>query len=180
MIDLSGMKQNLSKLPERTEQALMAYGNTAAAKLQGEAQMSRTWTDRTAQAVQRIKGYCIKTGTGVRIYLAHGVDYGVYLEFAHGKKYAVIYPTLRREGPEIMDGAVKVINRRWDGKRYSGIWKRAVLQFIRSASIRGLAQVHIWFSGIMGLDILGVLRRRNMRCFCTTRLTDIASLRAIY
>ena len=32
MIDLSGMKQNLSKLPERTEQALMAYGNTAAAK----------------------------------------------------------------------------------------------------------------------------------------------------
>lgn len=109
MIDFSEMKQNLSRLPERTERALMAYGNTAAAKLQGEAQRSRIWTDRTAHAVQRVKGYCIKTRTGIRIYLAHGVDYGVYLEFANGKKYAVIYPTLRRKGPEIMAGAAKVI-----------------------------------------------------------------------
>lgn len=111
MIDFGEMKQNLVKIPEKTERKLVKYGNTAAAMLQGEAQISRTWRDRTAHAVQRIKGYSIKTGTGVRIYLAHGVDYGVYLEFAHGKKHAVIYPTLRRKGPEIMAGAMKVINR---------------------------------------------------------------------
>ena len=109
MIDFGDMKRNLSMIPERTEKALIAYGNTAAAKLQGDAQASRTWTDRTAHAVQRIKGYCVHTGTGIRIYLAHGVDYGVYLEFANGKKYAVIFPTLRRKGPEIMAGAAKVI-----------------------------------------------------------------------
>ena len=109
MIDFSDMKKNLSRIPERAEQALEKYGETAAAMLQGEAQMSRTWTDRTSHAVQRIKGYCIRTDTGIRIYLAHGVDYGVYLEFANGKKYAVIYPTLRRKGPEIMAGAVKVV-----------------------------------------------------------------------
>ena len=37
-----------------------------------------------------IKGYCVKTEKGVRIYLAHGVDYGIYLEFANEKRYAII------------------------------------------------------------------------------------------
>lgn len=111
MIEFGEMRQNLESLPERKRRALIAYGNTAAVKLQGEAQMSRTWTDRTAQAVQRIKGYCKTTDTGIRIYLAHGVDYGVHLEFDYGKKYAVIYPTLRRKGPEIMAGAAKVIRK---------------------------------------------------------------------
>lgn len=105
------MKKNLEQIPERTSAALYAYGRTAAASLQGEAQRNRPWTDRTAQARQRIKGYCVKTDTGIRIYLAHGVDYGVYLEFANEKKYAVIYPTLRRKGPEIIAAAVKVVSR---------------------------------------------------------------------
>lgn len=111
MIEFGEMRQNLDSLPEKKRRALIAYGNTAAVKLQGEAQMSRPWRNRTAQAVQRIKGYCKTTDTGIRIYLAHGVDYGVYLEYANGKKHAVIYPTLRREGPEIMAGAAKVVRK---------------------------------------------------------------------
>lgn len=112
MIDTIQMRRNLAQIPERTEKALMAYGKTAAALLQGEAQKNRPWMDRTAQARQRIKGYCVKTDTGVRIYLAHGVNYGVFLEFANEKKYAIIYPTLRRKGPEIISAAVKVVSRK--------------------------------------------------------------------
>lgn len=110
MFDLTEMKENLSRMLDRVSDALYAYGRMAAASLQGEAQRSRPWTDRTAQARQRIKGYCVRTDHGVRIYLAHGVDYGVYLEFANEKMYAVIYPTLRRKGPEIIAAAVKVVN----------------------------------------------------------------------
>lgn len=112
MLDLSDMKQNLERVPTRIEEALMGYGKTAAASLQGEAQRRRPWTDRTAHARQRIKGYCVRTERGVRIYLAHGVDYGVYLEFAHEKRYAIIYPTLRRRGPEIIAAAIKVVSRK--------------------------------------------------------------------
>ena len=112
MIDTSQMRRNLAHIPERTEKALMAYGKTAAALLQGEAQKNRPWMDRTAQARQRIKGYCVKTDTGVRIYLAHGVNYGVFLEFSNEKKYAIIYPTLRRKGPEIISAAVRVVSRK--------------------------------------------------------------------
>lgn len=111
MLDLSEMKENLERVPSRMEEALQAYGETAAASLQGEAQKNRPWTDRTAHARQRIKGYCVRRENGVRIYLAHGVDYGVYLEFAHEKRYAIIYPTLRRRGPEIIAGAMKAVSR---------------------------------------------------------------------
>ena len=111
MFDMAEMHRGLEALPEKIERALVAYGETAAASLQGEAQAKRSWTDRTAHARQRIKGYCVKTERGVRIYLAHGVDYGVFLEFAHEKKYAIIYPTLRRRGPEIIAAAAKVESR---------------------------------------------------------------------
>ena len=112
MIDTSSMKQRLEQLPVKTQKALMAYGRTAAMKLQEEAQKNRPWRDRTAQARQRMKGYCVKTDTGIRIYLAHGVGYGVFLEFSNEKKYAVIYPILRRKGPEIIAAAVKVVARK--------------------------------------------------------------------
>ncbi len=112
MFDLSEMKQNLEQMPSGIKEALMAYGETAAVYLQGDAQKNRPWTDRTAHARQRIKGYCVRTENGVRIYLAHGVSYGVYLEFAHEKRYAIIYPTLRRKGPEIIADAIKVVNKK--------------------------------------------------------------------
>lgn len=111
MFDMSEMKRNLELIHTRTEEALMAYGKTAAASLQRDAQKDRPWTDRTAHARQRIKGYCIREGKRIRIYLAHGVEYGIYLEFAHEKRYAIIYPTLRRRGPEIIAGAVKVVSK---------------------------------------------------------------------
>lgn len=104
MFDLVEMQRELNRLPDRVEAAVIGYGNTVAANIQGKAAEGRLWTDRTAQARQRIKGYCVRTDKGVRIYLAHGVDYGVFLEFANEKKYAIIYPTLRREAPRIMQG----------------------------------------------------------------------------
>lgn len=109
MFDMDDIRKNISMIPSRTEDALMAFGKTAAADLQGIAQRERPWTDRTAHARQRLKGYCEKTESGIRIYLAHGVNYGVHLEFGHEKRYAVIYPTLRREAPGVMKACRKLI-----------------------------------------------------------------------
>ena len=38
----------------------------------------------------------------VRITLAHGVEYGIWLELAHEKNYAIIAPTVREEGPRVV------------------------------------------------------------------------------
>lgn len=109
MFDLDEMYRELGRMPQRAEKALVAYGKTVAADLQREAQEDRPWTDRTAHARQRMKGYCKVTDTGIRIYLAHGVNYGVQLEFGYEEKYAIIYPTLRKEAPSVIKSCWKMI-----------------------------------------------------------------------
>ncbi|MCD2492734.1 hypothetical protein LQE92_08845 [Lacrimispora sp. NSJ-141] len=112
MFDMGDLKQGIVFLPDRMKKSLMGFGNTAAKDLQGKAQSNRPWTDRTGHARQRLKGYCTESEDGLRIYLAHGVDYGVKLEFGYEKRYAIIYPTLRKCGPEIMAGCRKILRGR--------------------------------------------------------------------
>ena len=109
MIDFSRMTAAVIQLPDKMERAAMGYGNTAAAKLESEAKTNRRWHDRTTQARQRIKGECERTDKGIRLTLSHGVDYGADLEFRHQKKFAIIFPTLRRMAPEIMRGFGKTM-----------------------------------------------------------------------
>jgi hypothetical protein len=111
VFNLSELKHNLMALPERSEKAVMSYGKTSAAQLTAKAKIDRPWTDRTAQARQRLHGDCKRTDTGIRITLSHGVDYGIYLELAHEKRYAVIYPTLQHEAPKVMEGLRGLFNR---------------------------------------------------------------------
>ena len=111
MIDYSELYDALKKLPDRLEKAMMSYGETSAQKLRELAAENRPWTDRTAQARQRLHGECERYDTGIRISLAHGVEYGVYLEFAHEKRYAVIYPILQREAGNVMQGLYNLFER---------------------------------------------------------------------
>lgn len=111
MIDFSELYDALEKLPERLEEALMGYGKTSAKKLRTLAVKNRPWTDHTAHARQRLHGECERYDTGIRMILAHGVEYGVYLEFAHEKRYAVIYPILQREAGNVMQGLRNLFER---------------------------------------------------------------------
>ncbi len=111
MFDFSEIYRNLDALPERLEKSLEKYGQTSSKQLEAEAKKNRKWIDRTGQARQRLLGGSeLKPGKLI-IYLQHGVDYGVYLEFAHEKKYAIVFPTLRRQAPEIMNGLRGVMNK---------------------------------------------------------------------
>ena len=113
MIDMSGIIAQLSAMPSKVETATLAYGETAAVKLQGEAQTNRPWTDRTAQAKQRLRGYVEQPeGPGtVRITLQHGVDYGTYLELAHEKRFAIVAPTLKANQQAIFDAWVRMVGK---------------------------------------------------------------------
>lgn len=110
-LDFSRIYATLGALPERTERAVMAYGQTVAQKVRNKAVQDRPWTDRTGHARQRMQGDCVRTGTGIRVILAHGVSYGTDLEFGHEKRYAVIYPTLQAEAPGIMRGLHGLLDR---------------------------------------------------------------------
>lgn len=93
--------------------AVRMYAETQAQNLISYSKNNRPWTDRTGDARKRLNAYVttIPNGNGYRINLAHGVDYGVYLELAMEKRFAILEPTVRLKGPEVVRGMTNLFDR---------------------------------------------------------------------
>lgn len=109
--DFSELHSWLNSAPGRAEMALNMYATNAALKLQNYARDNALWTDRTGHARQRLTGTVSRISSGYRIALAHGVDYGIWLELAHEKRYAIIQPTILVNTSEVMAGLNKLLER---------------------------------------------------------------------
>lgn len=102
--DLKELIDGLEQLQIKTKAALLAYGNTQASSLESYMKTNAPWTDRSGEARRRLSAKCEPTSKGIRIVMAHGVSYGWALETAHEKRYAILEPTLRIKGNEIVSG----------------------------------------------------------------------------
>jgi len=61
------------------------------------AKTNAAWVDRTANARQSLHAFIEElSGDVVRLYLSHGVDYGIYLEAGYAGRYSIIWPTIQR------------------------------------------------------------------------------------
>lgn len=110
--DLSGMISGLADCESKADIAIRMLAEQGALQLQNSARENRKWTDRTGHARQRLTGYVGKIPEGYRITLAHGVDYGIWLELAHEKRFAIIPQTIEYVGTfEIMPGFQRLIER---------------------------------------------------------------------
>lgn len=109
-LDDSNLREGLFSFEERAALALQMYCETAASDLEDYMKQNRPWTDRTSQARQRLSTYVERTTTGFRIVLAQGVDYGIWLELANEKKYAILEPTVRLRGPEVVRNFRGLVN----------------------------------------------------------------------
>lgn len=89
--------------------AIGAYGDTAAKKMEGEAKRNAPWTDRTGNARNSIRGDFDWQGDNAVITLSGNMDYSVYLELAHEKKYAILKPTIDKNAPSIIKGYQKLV-----------------------------------------------------------------------
>jgi hypothetical protein len=91
------------------------YGKAAAMKMVREARKSRPWTDRTHAAKNSLNGGAVWNGASrVQVYLSHGMHYGVYLEkvnFRHKGNLAVVFPTVHKMAPEIIEGWAAVVRK---------------------------------------------------------------------
>lgn len=101
--DFSGLDKGLEKLA-LVEPLLHMYCETKALQFESYAKENRPWTDRTNMARQTLKGEVEKKSFGFRITLSYGVDYGLWLELANEKKYAIVEPTIRLKSPEVIKG----------------------------------------------------------------------------
>lgn len=113
--DMNSLVSGINELNQKAYIAIKMYGNTAAKKLEGDAKTSARWVDRTGAARNRLTGYTedidVFTHKNVRIILAHGVDYGIWLELANEKRYAIIQPTIDLKSAEIFRGLDGLFNR---------------------------------------------------------------------
>lgn len=110
--DGSDLMKGLMTTETKADTAIHMYAENSALQLQNYAKQNRPWTDRTSAARQRLKGYVGRAEVGWRIYLAHGVDYGIWLELAHEKKYSIIPKTIEYVGKSfIMPGFHKLLER---------------------------------------------------------------------
>ena len=108
-IDDSNLRAGLEDL--RKVAAVKMYAETQAKSLEGYAKENRPWTDRTGDARKRLTGYVTDIPKGYRINLAHGVNYGIWLELAMEKKYAILEPTIRLKGPDVVRGMENLLER---------------------------------------------------------------------
>lgn len=108
--DDSQLKSGLSIFEQKVDAAMQMYAETVSKDFESYAKENRPWTDRTGQARQRLNGYVEDMKNGKRVCLAHGVDYGIFLEYCHEKRFAILEPTIRLKGPDAVSGFKTMMN----------------------------------------------------------------------
>lgn len=102
--DASEVYKKLSLLKTRLPQALDALADVGAKKMEAYAKPNAPWTDRTGNARLRLHGGYERTEDEIKVVISHGVDYGIWLELAHEKRFAILPETLNETSPEIIRG----------------------------------------------------------------------------
>lgn len=107
----SELSRNIQNVYNKVGPAVSMYMSTKASEFRSYMQSNRPWTDRTGMAKATLNSQFSSNGDLYRITLSHGVSYGIWLELAHGKNYAIIGPTIRTKGPELLQGIGNIFSR---------------------------------------------------------------------
>ncbi len=100
---------NFSAVENKIRTAIGLYADTATKKMEAEAKEKAPWIDRTSNARNSIQGGFGWQGDSAIITLSGNVDYFVFLELAHGKKYSILVPTIHANVKEVLNGYKKLV-----------------------------------------------------------------------
>lgn len=76
------------------KRAVLVVADKNGQAMQNYARKEAPWTDRTGNARTGIFYVIEEKPSSVIIYLAHSVEYGIYLELAMAGRYEIIWPTI--------------------------------------------------------------------------------------
>ncbi len=108
----SPLSKKMLTMEKKVGVAMLMYMNTKASEVESYMKLNRPWTDRTNMAKATLNTKVSQPDENtIRMTLAHGVDYGIWLELAHEKNYAIIGPTLNIKGPEVIQGMQGLISK---------------------------------------------------------------------
>lgn len=100
-----GVDDMMRRLQEYNNRVIWAVKQVAqywAAVLESYAKEKAPWTDRTGNARQSLHAYVEELSQDtVRLYLSHGVEYGLWLEVKHASRWGIVWATIQRHLPAI-------------------------------------------------------------------------------
>lgn len=110
-IDISNV--DLERFGKLTKRAVIKYLDEQSDHIENYMKKNAPWHDRTGNArrglTAKVKGI---DDNIVSINLSHSVDYGFYLEYAMELRFAILEPTARLKGPDVIRGMQGLLNRR--------------------------------------------------------------------
>lgn len=111
--DTSKLENGLKQFQSRALAAIeMKVSTKYVPKLRESAQINARWENQTGEARRRLNASYEMVANGYKLILAHGVNYGIWLELAHEKRYAIIMETIDSVGVnEILPDFEKFINK---------------------------------------------------------------------
>jgi 23S rRNA A2030 N6-methylase RlmJ len=99
------LARNIAAYGQKVLAAVHAVADFVAGKMQNESRQNAPWTDRTGNARSGLFSVVTQQAAEalVTVYLSHGhtIDYGKFLELAHGQRYAIVMPTIQANLPAL-------------------------------------------------------------------------------
>lgn len=95
---------------ERSQSAMFGIFATVATQAQDYAKKNFKWTPRSGRAHTGLNaGVRAMNNDEIELWVAHGVEYGIYLELAMQKKYAILVPTINYIRPILFEEVLKFL-----------------------------------------------------------------------
>lgn len=101
--DDGGLIKNLKAMDNKMDAFIFASISYHAQRAQSYARQNARWTDRTGNARNGLFGKAIRNKPSYALVVGGTVTYQPWLEVRWSGRYAIIVPTLRREGSALMN-----------------------------------------------------------------------------
>ena len=105
------LRRNLGTFDSRFKHSVGIVVDRRAAITESDLKTQARWTDRTGAARSGLMSIPIHGATFDEIFMAYSVTYGIWLEVAHDRKYAIITPMMRIAGDALMKDLQGLIDR---------------------------------------------------------------------
>jgi hypothetical protein len=110
-VDVTGVYSGLEKFNLLARNRVRNYFEDSAEELESYMKENAPWHDRTGNARRGLSADVSENINAIRIELSHSVDYGIFLEYAMEERFAILEPTARLKGPDVINGMKGLLNR---------------------------------------------------------------------
>lgn len=93
-------KRALDDFKERLLAGIVALSENRAMLMEADAKRNAPWKDQTGHARNGLFGEVMVEKDQIKTRIAHSMEYGIWLEMCHHRRYAILEPTAKKHAPE--------------------------------------------------------------------------------